>query len=255
MTTRCGITEVAKSGSTPGNDTDSEGVRVSSREDSGRYRGRRRAPTPPRSRYAAVATTALVGAGVVALATSHLVPDHSGDLTALSAANLSAGSSNIDLAARQANADRANRDAARTDPQSLAALAPNLWELPLHSYTMSPTSSHVGVDLVVPEGTTYYAAHGGTVALARWYGGYGYTVMIDAGNGTTLVYAHSAMLLVQEGQHVNAGDALGLTGATGYARNPCLYFEIQQGGATVDASAYLLAHGVDLVHQSQAIDS
>jgi murein DD-endopeptidase MepM/ murein hydrolase activator NlpD len=202
-----------------------------------------------------VATTALVGAGVVALATAHVMPDHTSDLSALTGANLSAGSSSVDVAGRQANADRANRDAARTDPQSLAAVAPQLWLLPMHSYTLTATSSHVGVDMIAPEGTTYYAAHGGTVTLARWCGGYGYCVQIDAGNGTTLVYAHSALLLVQEGQHVNAGDPLGLTGNTGYTQTPCLYFEIRQQGTPVDASSYLLAHGVDLAHQSQAIDS
>lgn len=192
---------------------------------------------------------------MVALATAHAMPDHNADPATMNAANLSAGSSSIDVAGRQANADRANRDASRTDAQSLDAVAPDLWLLPLHSYTLASSSSpRAGLDLVVPEGTTYYAAHGGTVTLARWCGGYGYCVQIDAGNGTTLVYAHSATLLVREGQHVNAGDPLGLTGNTGYVRTPCLHFEIQQQGATIDASTYLLAHGVDIAHQSQAID-
>ncbi len=193
---------------------------------------------------------------MVALATAHAMPDFKVDPSALNAANLSSGSSSLDVAGRQANADRANRDAARTDPQSLAAVAPDLWVLPMSSYTLASSSpAHAGIDMVVPEGTTYYAAHGGTVTLARWCGGYGYCVKVDTGNGTTLVYAHSAALLVSEGQHVNAGDALGLSGNTGYARTPCLYFEIQQNGATIDASGYLLAHGVDIAHQSQAIDS
>ena len=46
--------------------------RLSSEPD--RYRGRRRVPTPPRSRYAAVVTTAFVGAGLVALGANAL-PD------------------------------------------------------------------------------------------------------------------------------------------------------------------------------------
>jgi murein DD-endopeptidase MepM/ murein hydrolase activator NlpD len=191
---------------------------------------------------------------MVALGTAHMMPDVKVDPAALSAANLS-GSSSVDSASRKANADRANRDANRADPQSIAAIASDLWMLPLSSYTVAPSSpAHAGLDLVVPEGTAYYAAHGGTVTLARWCGGYGYCVQIDTGNGTTLVYAHSAALLVSEGQHVNAGDPLGLTGATGYARTPCLYFEIRQQGATIDASSYLLAHGVDVAHQSQAIE-
>ena len=193
---------------------------------------------------------------MVALATAHSMPDTKVDPTALSSANLSAGSSSVDLAARQANADRANRAANRADPQSLDAIAADLWLLPLKSYTLAPTSSaHTGLDLVVPEGTTYYAAHGGTVTLARWCGGYGFCVQIDTGNGTTLVYAHSAALLVREGQQVHAGDALGLTGSTGYTVTPRLHFEIRQHDATIDATSYLMAHGVDVAHQSQAIDS
>src|SRR3712207_9475774 len=40
-----------------------------------RYRGRRRVPTPPRSRYAGVVTSAFVGAGVVALGAASHLPD------------------------------------------------------------------------------------------------------------------------------------------------------------------------------------
>jgi murein DD-endopeptidase MepM/ murein hydrolase activator NlpD len=171
---------------------------------------------------------------MVALATAHGMPDVKVDPAALSSANLSAGSSSVDAASRQANADRANRAADRADPQSLDAIAADLWLLPLKSYTLAPSSSaHAGLDMVVPEGTTYYATH----------------------RGTTLVYAHSAALLVREGQQVHAGDALGLTGSTGYTLTPRLHFEIRQHNATIDASGYLLAHGVDIAHQSQAIDS
>src|SRR3954462_15564183 len=50
-------------------------VCVQPRPQDGRYQGRRRVPTPPRSRYAAVVTTAIVGAGVVALGASVVAPD------------------------------------------------------------------------------------------------------------------------------------------------------------------------------------
>src|SRR3982750_2112661 len=49
--------------------------RVQHRPPTGSYRGRRRVPTPPRSRYAAVVTTAFVGAGVVALGASAAMPN------------------------------------------------------------------------------------------------------------------------------------------------------------------------------------
>src|SRR4051795_8478615 len=48
--------------------------RLSSEPD--RYRGRRRVPTPPRSRYAVVVTSAFVGAGVVALGAASNMPDN-----------------------------------------------------------------------------------------------------------------------------------------------------------------------------------
>src|SRR5262244_4015669 len=65
-------------------------VCVSSREDRGRYRGRRRAPTPPRSRYAAVVTTAFLGAGVVALGSASAFGDNNAaDPATLAAQNAS----------------------------------------------------------------------------------------------------------------------------------------------------------------------
>src|SRR5690242_8575017 len=98
MAMRCGIAGPPPTGIHRRVMTQIRRVCVSSREDSGRYRGRRRAPTPPRARYAAVATTALVGAGMVALATAHAMPDVKVDPAALNSANLSAGSSSIDVA-------------------------------------------------------------------------------------------------------------------------------------------------------------
>jgi murein DD-endopeptidase MepM/ murein hydrolase activator NlpD len=194
---------------------------------------------------------------MVALATAHSLPDLKVDPAALNSANLSAGSSlGVDAASRQANADRANRAADRTNAQSLTGVAADLWALPLPSYTLAPSSSaSTGLELVVPEGTTFYAAHGGTVTLARWSGGFGYTVLIDTGNGTTLVYGHAATLMVHEGQQVQAGDPIGLSGSTGYALSPRLLFEIRQQGNTIDATQFLLAHGVDVAHQTQPVDN
>ena len=77
--------------------------RLSSEPD--RYRGRRRVPTPPRSRYAAVVTSAFVGAGVVALGATMLPDAKAVDQEAL--ADLQAGAAtSADLEAR---ADQARR--------------------------------------------------------------------------------------------------------------------------------------------------
>jgi murein DD-endopeptidase MepM/ murein hydrolase activator NlpD len=234
---------------------------VSSREDRGRYRGRRRAPTPPRSRYAAVVTTAFLGAGVVALGTAAAFPDHTADPAALTAANASGSVTSTDLSDRQATLDRATRGDNRTDAASTVdQMAPDIWLLPLKNYTVSSPYGlrwgviHPGVDLAVMEGTPYVAAHSGTVILARFEGGYGYAIEIDCGNGTTLVYGHSSALLVHEGQKVEAGQVIGLTGDTGYSTGPHLHFEVRQNGDAINPLPFLLSKGVDVVNKTDALD-
>src|SRR5262245_30157979 len=103
----------------------------SSREDNGRYRGRRRAPTPPRARYAAVVTTAFVGAGMVAIGAAAGLSDvKTTDPSALAALNNpQAGAA--DLAGRQAAVDRANRSAPRAAAGTTDTATQDLWLLPL----------------------------------------------------------------------------------------------------------------------------
>ncbi len=204
-----------------------------------------------------MATTALVGAGMVALATASSMPDHKADSAALNAANFSSSTTGIDAASRAANANRANRSTTRSDAMSdVDQMIPNLWLLPVKDYTVAPqTGAKTGIDLMAAEGTPFYAAHDGTVKLARWCGGYGYTVEVDTGDGTTILYGHASTLAVQEGQKVHAGDQLGLTGNTGYSFNPHLHFEIQQHGKAVNPVSFLMAQGVNLPDHNEAIDS
>lgn len=235
---------------------------MSSREDRGRYRGRRRAPTPPRSRYAAVVTSAFLGAGVVALGTAAAFPNNAAtDPGALTAASANGAISTTDLSDRQATLDRATRGDNRTDAAAttLDQVAPDVWLLPLKNYTVTSPFGlrwgviHPGVDLAINEGTPYVAAHSGTVILARFEGGYGYAIEIDCGNGTTVVYGHSSALLVHEGQKVEAGQVIGLTGNTGYSTGPHLHLEIRQNGQAINPVPYLLAKGVDINAKTDAL--
>ena len=233
---------------------------MSSREDRGRYRGRRRAPAPPRTRYAAVGLTAFVGAGVVALGTAAALPGSSSDTAGLTAANAAGAFTVSDLADRQAAVDRANRS-----DRGAAAPIDNpdtgLWLLPLRAYTVATpfgghgASAHPGMILAAREGTPFVASHAGTVVLARWAGSTGYTVVIDVGNGTRIVYGNSARLMVKEGQHVEAGDVIGLVGASGYAFGSQLFYEVEHNGSPIDPVAFMLSRGVDLAKATQAIDS
>jgi murein DD-endopeptidase MepM/ murein hydrolase activator NlpD len=194
---------------------------------------------------------------MVALATASSMPDVKADPAALNAANLSSSTTGVNAATRQANADRANRASDRSDAMaSVDQMIPNLWLLPVKDYSIAPASgAQTGIDLAAAEGTPFYAAHDGTVKLARWCGGYGYAVEVDAGNGTTILYGHASTLAVQEGQKVHAGDQLGLTGNSGYSFSPHLHFEIQQNGKAVDTVSFLMAQGVNIPQHNEAIDS
>ena len=105
---------------------------------------------------------------------------------------------------------------------------------------------------MAPVGTALYASHAGTVTLARWYGGYGYTAIVDIGNGVQLVYGHASALTVKEGQHVASGQLIALSGNSGYSFAPHVHFEVRVNGVSTDPSSYLLDHGVDI---SKHIDS
>jgi murein DD-endopeptidase MepM/ murein hydrolase activator NlpD len=230
---------------------------VENRPPPGRYRGRRRVPVPPRSRYAAVLTTAFVGAGVVAMGTAAALPDtpNDGGFALEASADLS------DFGSRQVAADRADRGEARSPVSTLNQPAPNVWLLPLRDYTITSFYGerwgrlHPGVDLGAPEGTPFYAAAAGKVILARWNGGYGYNVMIDHGGGIISVYGHSSKLLVREGQMVQAGDKIALVGNTGHSFGTHLHFEIRINDKPVEPLAFMNQHGVDIQRHTEAIYS
>jgi murein DD-endopeptidase MepM/ murein hydrolase activator NlpD len=231
--------------------------RLSSEPD--RYRGRRRVPTPPRSRYAVVVTTAFVGAGVVAMGAGAALPDAKSVSPTALAELRNAVKTDGEIVARADDAQRASRDNARGGLESTMAAAPDVWVLPLDEYEYtSPFGMrwgrlHAGVDLAAPEGTPYKSVHAGTVTLAGWYGGYGYCVIVQHEDGTETVYGHSSKLLVEEGQQVKAGDVLGLVGNTGHSFGSHLHLEVHVDGDPVDPIPWLRTKGVDIKLKVAAI--
>jgi murein DD-endopeptidase MepM/ murein hydrolase activator NlpD len=230
--------------------------RLSSEPD--RYRGRRRVPTPPRSRYAAVVTTAMVGAGFVALGAGAL-PDAKAISPATLAELENAAVTSEELSKRAADAKRASRNSDRDGLGSTLGDHEDVWLLPLHGYEfISPygvqwNKLHPGVDLAAPEGTPYRAIHGGKVTKAGWFGGYGYAVIIAHPDGTESIYGHSSKLLVTEGQEVKAGDEIGLVGNTGHSYGSHLHLELHVNGTPIDPIPFLSDRGVDIKLQVEAI--
>lgn len=220
----------------------------------GTYRGRRRAHSP-HGRYAAVFTTAVIGAGIVALGTSTALPEAHDDGLSMEA------SGNFDHITMRSYGDRASRGggAHSGSMSTVNQAAPDVWILPLRSYTLTSFFGerwgrlHPGVDLAAPQGTPFTAVAAGTVVLCRWNGGYGYNVVIDHGDGIVSVYGHASKLLCREGQQVRAGDRIALTGNTGHSFGAHLHFEIRQNDKPIEPLAFMRKHGVDIRNHTDSL--
>jgi murein DD-endopeptidase MepM/ murein hydrolase activator NlpD len=235
--------------------------RLSSEPD--RYRGRRRVPTPPRSRYAVVVTSAFVGAGVVALGAASNLPDakavNPDVLQSLETSHVAADA----LADRSAGADHASRSEDRSavakTKVSAEEAAADVWLLPLDDYVFTSPYGvrwgklHAGIDLAAPEGTPYKAIHTGTVTKAGYNGGYGYAITIQNEDGTEVIYAHSRRLLVRAGDKVKAGQVIGEVGNTGASYGTHLHLEIHQSGKPTDPIPFLRQRGVDIKLQVESV--
>jgi len=229
--------------------------RLSSEKD--RYRGRRRVPTPPRSRYAIVVTGAFVGAGVVALGASAM-PDAKAVDPQLLADVHSASVDNALKERAEQGGNTASRSQRTDEMETSLNASPDVWQLPLSGYTLKDPGAQgrqlqAGIDLIAPEGTPFAAMHDGVVKKAGWIGGYGMAVIIDHGDGTDIIYAYARQVLVQEGQQVKAGDIIGLVGLTGHTYGSQLHLETQVNGESTDPIEFFKQHDVDIQLQVASI--
>jgi murein DD-endopeptidase MepM/ murein hydrolase activator NlpD len=126
-----------------------------------------------------------------------------------------------------------------------------LWPAPSCNYISSPygyrsSGFHKGVDLCRADGgangTSVIASRDGWVEYAGWSEiGYGYTVLINHGDGYKTRYAHmrAGSLCVAAGDYVYAGQPLGRVGSTGNSTGPHLHFEVIYYGEQLNPMNYL----------------
>ena len=92
-----------------------------------------------------------------------------------------------------------------------------------------------GIKIGVPIGTPVLAANDGVVIYAgSEVPALGGLVMLRHSNGLITVYGHASELLVQRGQTVKRGQAVALSGDSGFAPRPQLHFEMRQGRDPID---------------------
>ncbi len=84
-----------------------------------------------------------------------------------------------------------------------------------------------------------YAAAAGTVTLAGEMGTAGLMVEIDHGDGLVTKYMHHDKIYVEEGQKVEKGQQIGLSGTTGNSTGNHLHFQVEEDGVAIHPSLYL----------------
>jgi murein DD-endopeptidase MepM/ murein hydrolase activator NlpD len=109
---------------------------------------------------------------------------------------------------------------------------------------------HTGVDLAGHGcGAPIYAAHGGTVVYAGWYGTWGNYIRIANGDGTSTAYGHiqPGGIGVHIGQQVGPGQLIAKVGTTGHSTGCHLHFIVRVNGETlVDPVPFMRNQGITL---------
>lgn len=101
-------------------------------------------------------------------------------------------------------------------------------------YNGSLKGYHSGTDFRAKVGTPIVAANSGRVALVkdRFYSGG--TVLLDHGEGVYSCYFHLSAFSVVEGDLVQKGQKIGLSGESGRVTGPHLHFSVRVNGVQVD---------------------
>jgi len=114
--------------------------------------------------------------------------------------------------------------------------------LPIQGRITTPfKADHLGLDLAAPFGSPIRAALAGRVVESYFDGrtGWGWTVMLDHGNGMKTRYSHNSSNLVRTGTRVNRGDIIARVGSTGKSTGPHLDFRVYQGGQAINPFSLL----------------
>jgi len=119
--------------------------------------------------------------------------------------------------------------------------APSHWPLDVPGFVTrgqvrpgDVAESHPGVDIAVPAGTPVRASGGGTVAAAGYDPDYGLFVLLRHPSGYETMYGHASRLIVAEGDDIQAGQVIALSGNSGRSTAPHLHFEIRRDKKSLD---------------------
>jgi len=103
---------------------------------------------------------------------------------------------------------------------------------------------HLGFDLASTALAEVQSGNAGVVVLARFFGIYGNTVVVDHGYGLQTLYGHLSSISVEEGQAVAKGQVVGRSGETGLAGGDHLHFSVLLHGLSVNPAEWWDSHWI-----------
>jgi murein DD-endopeptidase MepM/ murein hydrolase activator NlpD len=147
------------------------------------------------------------------------------------------------------------------DATACAPVGPGGWVMPVNGPVVSgfrtpDRPGHDGIDIAAPRGTLIRAASAGTVTLVRCnaslngnpypcdrdgspavHGCGWYTEITHLGNLVTRYCHQLHHPPVTVGQHIAAGQPIGVVGTSGHSSGPHLHFEVHTGASAIEANA------------------
>lgn len=109
---------------------------------------------------------------------------------------------------------------------------------------------HYGLDIDLELGDNVMAAFEGMVRISQYHSSYGNVIVVRHNNGLETLYAHLSQRKVAPGDHVEAGDIIGLGGNTGRSYGAHLHFEVRYLGQAFDPRVIVDPSSKGLVNTS-----
>jgi murein DD-endopeptidase MepM/ murein hydrolase activator NlpD len=98
---------------------------------------------------------------------------------------------------------------------------------------------HRGIDIACRPGSRVHAARDGKVVFTGYKGGYGLLMVVRHAHMYFSYYGHLSKILRKEGESINTGDLIALSGNTGLTTGQHLHFEVHRGSAAVNPGILL----------------
>lgn len=98
---------------------------------------------------------------------------------------------------------------------------------------------HSGMDIRADYGSPVLSTAEGVVRFSGYHQYLGHVVKIDHGYGVETWYGHLSKRLVQKGDTVKRGQAIGHVGSSGRSTGPHIHYEVHVNGKRVDPREYI----------------